>query len=571
MNNWNKFVHANWSKFAPAILLVAGVAVVGIYLRANAASFVPVAESLTFVFQLMLAATVIAVLRNEIGISTFGVFGPVILAFAWLEVGPFWGFLIIAYAFVVTAAARAALGGLDLGTPHRIATLLVVASIAMFVMMSIGRLQDVSPFGAVLLFPVILTTWYAERFVAGIADVGWAASSRRLAFTLIAIVAAFVVAGYDPLVAAVIRTPEAWAGLVGANILLGAGTDVRLSEYLRFRTLRRSLGADNAAEVLTMRVRNRDFISKYNPASIMRRFDKARLKAVLHGLDIPIPETHLVVEEKADETALRDFIADHDRFVVKPVDGSGGRDVLLVEGRDAETHEFRTNRGAMTAEDVLAHIRTIRVGGVADYGAKSRALVESLVTPDGLLADRAHGGIPDIRVITLHGYPTMAMVRFPTEESHGTANLHTGAVAVAVDIATGEASGGYQQTRKRFVDAHPDTGSSLSFSIPDWPAVLTMASRAAIASGLGYAGVDIVFDADRGPMVLEVNRRPGLGIQNANMAGLLRRLRFVEAQGETSLFVPAHERVRRGIEWARTDWAPEATPDPDLAAVEVPA
>ncbi|MFC7027204.1 sugar-transfer associated ATP-grasp domain-containing protein [Halomicroarcula sp. GCM10025710] len=193
-----------------------------------------------------------------------------------------------------------------------------------------------------------------------------------------------------------------------------------------------------------------------------------------------------------------------------------------------------------------------------------------MVVPDGLLADRAPGGVPDLRVITLHGYPVMAMVRLPTAESRGTANIHVGAVGVAVDIATGVASGGYQQTRQTFVDTHPDTGASLAFEIPDWSTVLTIVSEAAISTGLGYTGVDIVFDADRGPMVLEVNRRPGLGIQNANMAGLLGRLRFVEAQGEASQFVTADERVRRAREWARNGWQSPAVDSPRTAAtVEV--
>jgi len=47
--------------------------------------------------------------------------------------------------------------------------------------------------------------------------------------------------------------------------------------------------------------------------------------------------------------------------------------------------------------------------------------------------------------------------------------------------------------------------------------------------GLGYAGVDIVIDKDKGPLVMEVNKRPGMEIQNANGKPLLQRLRTVEA------------------------------------------
>jgi alpha-L-glutamate ligase-like protein len=180
-----------------------------------------------------------------------------------------------------------------------------------------------------------------------------------------------------------------------------------------------------------------------------------------------------------------------------------------------------------------------------------------------MLANRTTGGVPDLRVITLLGFPVMSMVRLPTEESNGTANIHTGAVAVAIDIATGEASGGYQQTHDEFIDTHPDSGADLEFSIPDWEDVLTMASQAAISSGLGFTGVDIVFDADDGPMVLEVNRRPGLGIQNANMDGLLRRLRYVEAHGDPDQFHSAYDRVLRSQEWTTGGWRMAEQPSVD--------
>ena len=51
-------------------------------------------------------------------------------------------------------------------------------------------------------------------------------------------------------------------------------------------------------------------------------------------------------------------------------------------------------------------------------------------------------------------------------------------------------------------------------------------------AGLGFIGVDIVLDEDYGPMMLEINARPGLSIQLANGMGLLPRLRHVEALRE---------------------------------------
>lgn len=558
---------SRFNRVLSAGILLFGLVVTSVFLRVNFSLFAPVAEELGFVFQLMVAGTVIAVLRNEVGMSTFGVFGPVILAFSWVYLGPFWGFLTIAYIFTLAALARVAISDLDLGTAHRVASLVVVAAIGLFVLEAVGRLQSFSSLQSALVFPIIITTWYAERFVGSVSETGWPPATRRLAATLVAITAGFLVVSYDPLIAFVIHTPESWVALVALNIVLGSVTDIRLIEYFRFRAIRRALGAERSAEVLTMRVRNRDFVGKYNPRPVMAAFTKEKMKKTLHGLSIPTPTTYLVAEDEPDFETLRDLLEEREMFAIKPMGGSGGRGVLVVRGRDESTGEFSTNRGSMTVEEIVTHTRNICIGGVEDYGARTKALVESLVTPEKLLADRTTGGVPDLRVITLQGFPVMAMVRLPTEESNGTANIHSGAVAVAVDIVTGESSGGYQQTHDQFIDAHPDTGASLEFTIPNWDEVLATASRGAIASNLGYTGVDIVFDEEAGPMILEINRRPGLGIQNANVAGLLGRLRFIETNGEPDQFRSAEARVERAQQWARDNWESMTAPPADRDSV----
>jgi hypothetical protein len=64
--------------------------------------------------------------------------------------------------------------------------------------------------------------------------------------------------------------------------------------------------------------------------------------------------------------------------------------------------------------------------------------------------------------------------------------------------------------------------------IPHWKQSLLTATKAAHALGLAFAGIDIALDRDDGPTVLEVNARPGLDIQLANMSPLFSRLKRVE-------------------------------------------
>jgi hypothetical protein len=68
---------------------------------------------------------------------------------------------------------------------------------------------------------------------------------------------------------------------------------------------------------------------------------------------------------------------------------------------------------------------------------------------------------------------------------------------------------------------HPDTRAALiNVPVPQWPRVVDVAVGAARAVGLGYVGVDVAIDDAMGPVILEVNARPGLAVQLANGVGL---------------------------------------------------
>jgi len=131
-------------------------------------------------------------------------------------------------------------------------------------------------------------------------------------------------------------------------------------------------------------------------------------------------------------------------------------------------------------------------------------------------------------VIVYKGYPVMAMSRLPTRRSHGKANLHQGAIGVGIDLGSGITMGGVSGNDA--VATHPDTGAPIAgFQVPGWEKILLMSARCSDAVPLGYLGVDIVLDRDLGPLILELNARPGLNIQLANREGLRHRLEAVDA------------------------------------------
>ena len=148
--------------------------------------------------------------------------------------------------------------------------------------------------------------------------------------------------------------------------------------------------------------------------------------------------------------------------------------------------------------------------------------------------------MPDIRIIVFRGVPIMSMVRLPTRSSNGKANLHQGAVGAGIDLATGTTLDGVLGTE--VITHHPDTMNPIAgMQVSGWDTILDIAARCYELTGLGYIGVDIVLDRDRGPLVLELNARPGLAIQIANRQGLLRRLQICEQRADFNASV--EERV----------------------------
>ena len=121
----------------------------------------------------------------------------------------------------------------------------------------------------------------------------------------------------------------------------------------------------------------------------------------------------------------------------------------------------------------------------------------------------------------------MSMMRLSTKASGGLANLHQGAVGVGLDIRNGKSLKGVMWNMP--IEVHPDTNADLStLEVPFWREHLLIAAKGYEMTGLGYLGADIVLDEYKGPMMLELNARPGLAIQIANGRGMADILKKIE-------------------------------------------
>lgn len=282
-----------------------------------------------------------------------------------------------------------------------------------------------------------------------------------------------------------------------------------------------------AKGIMGINRRNADYVLKYNKRSLYPVVDDkiiTKERAIAEGINVP--EMYGIIETEKQIERLDSIIADRSDFVIKPAQGAGGDGILVIA--DRFEGRFRTISGKIiTHEEIEYQISSILTGLYSLGGMRDRALIEYRVTPDPVFKSISYEGVPDIRIIVLMGYPVMGMLRLPTRQSSGKANLHQGAIGVGVDLASGITLQGTWLNEK--ISRHPDTTHLVAgVQLPEWQGFINLAARCYELSGLGYIGVDMVLDQDKGPLILELNARPGLNIQIANDSGLTKRAQTIE-------------------------------------------
>lgn len=247
---------------------------------------------------------------------------------------------------------------------------------------------------------------------------------------------------------------------------------------------------------------------------------KLLTKTTLADAGIPVAPTIATFETFYEIGEFDSKIGSRDDFVVKPSRGSGGNGILVISHKQDDF--FQTAGGRLlTKDNLVRHIADI-IFGVYSFDKADAAIVEPKLQPDSFFASLFPYGLSDVRLVLIDDVLSVCMIRVPTEESEGRANLHQGAIGIAVDNRTGVT---YRAWHKRqAITRHPESGMRLlGQTVPNWSAIKETARRTAKALPLKFLGVDMVVDKNMGPLVLEVNARPGIEIQNVTGVSLRER------------------------------------------------
>jgi alpha-L-glutamate ligase-like protein len=279
--------------------------------------------------------------------------------------------------------------------------------------------------------------------------------------------------------------------------------------------------------ILGINQRNSDYIMRYNKRKLYPLVDdKLQTKQLAINAGIAVPKLYSIIKYNHQLKKIETLLEKHNDLVIKPAHGSGGSGILVLTAKVGKL--YKTPSGDLMSLNAIKHyISNILSGMYSLGGISDRAFFEYRIKFDPVFDEVSFKGVPDIRIIVFRGVPISAMVRLPTSDSNGKANLHQGAIGVGVDLATGLTTHGVIGNIATTI--HPDTGQSIKgLQLPRWKKILQIAVKCSDTVGLGYLGVDIVLDRTLGPLMLELNARPGLNVQLANQLGLLENLNIIE-------------------------------------------
>ncbi|MBN2087043.1 PKD domain-containing protein [Candidatus Peregrinibacteria bacterium] len=191
----------------------------------------------TIVLLLMLPviATIIAFLKQVIGITTFGLYTPSIITLSFLALGLKFGLVILVIIIFTGAILRKALDRFRLLHIPRIAIVLTISTLIILLMLAFGAFMGISQIATIAVFPMLIMTTLAEKFVSALGGKGFYSALLLMFETTVVSLICYWVVEWQYLQNLILGHPEIILLLILVNYALGRWTGLRLMEYVRFR------------------------------------------------------------------------------------------------------------------------------------------------------------------------------------------------------------------------------------------------------------------------------------------------------------------------------------------------
>jgi hypothetical protein len=184
-----------------------------------------------------LGGFLLVILRNIIGISTFGTFMPVLIALAFRETQLLWGIVFFSSLVALGLSIRFYLDRLKLLLVPRLAAVLIVVVILMALMSIVTNRLGIERGLSVALFPMVILTMTIERMSIVWEERGPYEAIKQGLGSLAAAALAYLVMHNREVQHLFFVFPELLLVLLAATLLLGRYSGYRLLELLRFKVL----------------------------------------------------------------------------------------------------------------------------------------------------------------------------------------------------------------------------------------------------------------------------------------------------------------------------------------------
>jgi hypothetical protein len=200
----------------------------------------PAERRITEVLLLLpLAALIICVFRNLVGLSSFGTFAPALIGLAFHDLHSLPGIGVFVSILLVGWLMRRVLDRYHLLQVPRVAVMLTLIMAVLIVTVVASTRAGATVTRYVSLFPVVILTGMVERFWTLEVEDGTRASFKTLVQTMFIATVIALVLGRPAVVQHMFRYPETLGLVMAAQLLIGRYTGYRLTELFRFRDLLR--------------------------------------------------------------------------------------------------------------------------------------------------------------------------------------------------------------------------------------------------------------------------------------------------------------------------------------------
>ncbi|HZT79674.1 MAG TPA: 7TM domain-containing protein [Gemmataceae bacterium] len=188
-----------------------------------------------FLLLLPVAALIVCLFRNVIGLYSFGTFAPALVGLAFRELRTLPGILIFVSIVLVGWLMRRVLDRFHLLQVPRVAVMISLVVVVLVGVVVAANFKELPATDYIPLFPMVILTGMIERFWTLETEDSTKASFRTLLATMFISATIAVVLSLRALADHLFRFPETLGLIVAAQLLIGRYTGYRLTELWRFR------------------------------------------------------------------------------------------------------------------------------------------------------------------------------------------------------------------------------------------------------------------------------------------------------------------------------------------------